>query len=70
LKSKQEARLLSHGPNIGGISRTIRRTGNRNGNGVKAFFFNPEQDPIVKDALKVWVSLLLTTRIYLRLILL
>jgi len=53
LKSKQEARLLSHGPNIGGISRTIRRTGNRNGNGVKAFFFNPEQDPIVKDALKV-----------------
>nr|KYP43071.1 hypothetical protein KK1_035514 [Cajanus cajan] len=24
----------------------------RNGNGVKAFFFNPAQDPIVKEALK------------------
>ncbi|KAK6646185.1 hypothetical protein PHAVU_L006501 [Phaseolus vulgaris] len=58
LKLKQEARLLSHGPSIGGISRTIPRTGKRNGNGIKAFFFNPVQDPIVKDALKEPVAFL------------
>ncbi|KAG4997683.1 hypothetical protein AAZX31_10G164300 [Glycine max] len=62
LKSKQESRLFSHGPTIigGGMSRSIFGTGKRNGNRneVKAFFFNPEQDPIVKEALKEPVAFL------------
>ncbi|CAJ1976360.1 unnamed protein product [Sphenostylis stenocarpa] len=57
-KSMQESRLLSHGRSTRGISRTICRTGKRNGNGIKAFFFNPEQDPIVKEALKEPVAFL------------
>ena len=45
------------------MSRSIFGTGKRNGNRneVKAFFFNPEQDPIVKEALKVCAFFSLTT---------
>ncbi|TKY52003.1 UPF0426 protein [Spatholobus suberectus] len=61
-KSKQEGRLLSPwpGPSIGGMSSFNPRGGTvkRNGNGVKAFFFNPAQDPIVKEAFKEPVAFL------------
>ncbi|KAK7344096.1 hypothetical protein VNO77_13355 [Canavalia gladiata] len=53
-KLKQQGRLLSRGPRIiGGMRRSM---GNRNG--VKAFFYNPAQDPIVKEALKEPVAFL------------
>lgn len=41
------------------IFGTAKRNGN--GNGVKAFFINPEQDLIIKEALKVCAFFSLTT---------
>ncbi|XP_027367315.1 UPF0426 protein At1g28150, chloroplastic [Abrus precatorius] len=54
-KLKQEVRLLSR-PRIGGMSKSMGF--NAPANGVKAFFFNPAQDPIAKEALKEPVAFL------------
>ncbi|KAK7278327.1 hypothetical protein RJT34_23355 [Clitoria ternatea] len=43
---------------IGGVSRSMGFNTHYNRNGVKAFFFNPAQDPIVKEALKEPVAFL------------
>lgn len=60
-KLKQESRSLpsshSWGRRIGGTNRSMgfnnAHSNSRNGNGITAFCFNPAQDPIVKEALKV-----------------
>ncbi|KAK7391828.1 hypothetical protein VNO78_20251 [Psophocarpus tetragonolobus] len=57
LKWKQEGRLFSRRTNLRGMSRSIA-IGKGKRNGVKAFFFNPQQDPIVKEALKEPVAFL------------
>ncbi|XP_061369470.1 UPF0426 protein At1g28150, chloroplastic [Gastrolobium bilobum] len=67
-KLKQEARLLSssrsRGRRVGGMCRNMGFSANnnshgiQNGNGVTALFFNPAEDPIIKEALKEPVAFL------------
>ncbi|KAK7269017.1 hypothetical protein RIF29_21732 [Crotalaria pallida] len=63
-KLKQQVRLLSSSSGIGRLSIRKRSMGfnfndnNSRGNGVKAFFYNPAQDPVLKEALKEPVAFL------------